>query len=114
MGRPGGVAPNYAVSGDVPLPRRLQGDASEEPSMLKAIALVLSLALAACSGDASSCGGQGDKCCEKSPTCDTGLVCTGGMCQPPPACGAEGQPCCTDNVCNQGLFCDTQTHKCQI
>jgi hypothetical protein len=82
--------------------------------MLKLIGLVLSLALAACSGDATSCGAKDDKCCEKVPTCDQGLVCTAGTCKEPPACGAQDQPCCTDNVCNQGLFCDDATHKCTI
>jgi len=83
--------------------------------MLKRFVLCFSLALMACpSPNGPMCGASNEQCCETAPACEQGLSCQAGKCQTASACGAEGQACCVDNVCNQGLFCATETHKCTI
>lgn len=59
------------------------------------------------------CGQIGEYCCDGA--CASGLACTNGQCaQPPIECGnAAGEPCCSGNVCAQGLACDTSTGLCQ-
>jgi hypothetical protein len=66
------------------------------------------------------CGYQGDACCSRvytggfGPpvtiyTCNSGLTCQSGTCEPPPAppppvaCGYAGEPCCANGTTPQGL-----------
>jgi len=56
------------------------------------------------------CGHQGEPCCQTTQrgSCDTGLMCVKGSCQPPPTpCGGFEQECCAEApACRRtGLIC---------
>jgi hypothetical protein len=61
-----------------------------------------------CHVDTSACGAQGQPCCAGS--CDTGLACQAGVCQPPIVtdCGGLNEACCT----NGGALCESNNLKC--
>jgi hypothetical protein len=55
-------------------------------------------------GACQPCGGMGQTCCGGS-TCQSGLACSAGTCAPDMACGNAGQMCCAGNSCHNGLGC---------
>jgi hypothetical protein len=81
-----------------------------------------------------ACGGEGEACCANN-TCDNGLTCQGRpgnrSCETAPvldggarldgarsdtatACGGDGEPCCADDTCDDGLTCQgNRTPTCR-
>lgn len=82
-----------------------------------------------------ACGGEGEACCASN-TCDNGLTCQGRpgnrSCETAPvvdgggtrldgarsdaatACGGDGEPCCANQTCDDGLTCQgNRTRTCR-
>jgi Regulator of chromosome condensation (RCC1) repeat len=56
--------------------------------------------------DYGPCGDKNQACCGS--LCNPPLTCISNKC----VCGAKGQPCCTGDVCDANLTCDSKTKTC--
>ena len=63
-------------------------------------------------GTAGGVAGTLGNACLPMNMCNSGLTCISGKCQMQQTCNTVGQPCCTGDVCQNGLQCDESGH-CQ-